>query len=95
MLGPGELREVLVRFRDPSAGDVRIAGDFNGWIPDKGVRSLIESEGVDRVWTKILQLAPGTYQYRYIVDGEWRSDPTNPNSVPNPSGRENSVLVIA
>jgi chromosome partitioning protein len=94
-LGPGELREVIVRFRDPSAGDVRIAGDFNGWIPDKGVRSVIESHGETRVWTKILQLPPGTYQYRYVVDGEWKPDPTNPNKVPNPAGKTNSVLVIS
>ena len=40
-------REVVVRFRDPRASDVRIAGDFNGWVPDKGVRSLIEAEGAD------------------------------------------------
>ena len=89
-----ELREVTIRFRDPSAGDVRIAGDFNGWIPDKGVRSVIESNGQTRVWTKVLHLPPGTYQYRYVVDGEWRQDPTNPRSVPSASGRENSVLVI-
>jgi len=90
-----EVREVVVRFRDASAGDVRIAGDFNGWIPDKGVRSVIESTGQTRVWTKILQLPPGTYQYRYVVDGEWREDPGNPESVPSASGRRNSVLVIA
>jgi chromosome partitioning protein len=92
---PGELREVVVRYRDPAAGDVRIAGDFNGWIPDKGVRSVIESHGQTRVWTKVLHLPPGTYQYRYVVDGEWKSDPANPNSVSNPSGRQNSVLVIS
>jgi hypothetical protein len=87
-------REVVVRFRDPSASDVRIAGDFNGWVPDKGVRSLIESEGQTRVWTKILELPPGTYQYRYIVDGEWREDPENPEIVLNPVGGRNSVMVV-
>jgi len=87
-------REVVVHFRDPAAGDVRIAGDFNGWVPDKGVRSLIESEGQSRVWTKVLQLAPGTYQYRYVVDGEWREDPSNPESVPGTGGRPNSILVV-
>ena len=87
-------REVVVRFRDPNASDVRIAGDFNGWVPDKGVRSLIESEGQQRTWTKVLLLPPGTYQYRYVVDGEWRADPDNPRSVPSPSGRNNSLLVI-
>jgi len=86
-------REVVVRYRDPSASDVRIAGDFNGWVPDKGVRSLIEAEGETRVWTKILQLPPGTYQYRYVVDGEWREDPDNPELASNEVGRS-SVLVV-
>ena len=91
---PRRAREVVVRFRDPAASDVRIAGDFNGWVPDKGVRSLIESDGETRVWTKILRLPPGTYQYRYVVDGEWREDPENPEREPNPIGSRNSVLVV-
>jgi chromosome partitioning protein len=88
-------REIVVRFRDSRADDVRIAGDFNGWVPDKGVRSLIESEGETRVWTKILKLTPGTYQYRYVVDGEWRSDPENPDATKNPAGGRNSILVVS
>jgi hypothetical protein len=87
-------REVVVRFRDPAASDVRIAGDFNGWIPDKGVRSLIESDGTTRVWTKILQLRPGRYRYRYVVDGEWREDPDNPEVVSDTPGGRNSLLVV-
>jgi chromosome partitioning protein len=88
-------REIVVRFRDANANDVRIAGDFNGWVPDKGVRSLIESEGQTRVWTKILRLAPGTYQYRYVVDGEWREDPENPEIISSTVGGRNSVLVVS
>jgi len=90
----GTPREVVVRFEDSSAGDVRIAGDFNGWVPDRGVRSLIASEGPTRVWTKILTLEPGTYQYRYVVDGEWREDPANPQSAPGPTGQPNSILHV-
>ena len=80
--------------RDCDAHAVAIAGDFNGWVPDKGVRSLIESEGPERVWTKILTLPPGTYEYRYIVDGEWREDPENPQRVPSALGGRNSILVV-
>jgi chromosome partitioning protein len=87
-------REVVIHFRDEMAGDVRIAGDFNGWVPDKGVRSLIESDGATRVWTKVLTLPPGTYQYRYVVDGEWREDPGNPESARGPAGTPNSVLHV-
>ena len=87
-------REVVVRYRDPMASDVRIAGDFNGWVPDKGVRSLIESEGQTRIWTKILQLPPGTYQYRYVVDGQWLEDPENPEFAKGSVGGRNSILVV-
>lgn len=87
-------RKVVVRYRDAQAADVRIAGDFNGWVPDKGVRSVIESEGQTRVWTKVLVLPPGTYQYRYVVDGEWREDPANPDSVPGLAGQANSLLHV-
>jgi chromosome partitioning protein len=87
-------REVVVRFRDPAANDVRIAGDFNGWVPDRGVRSLIEAEGQTRVWTKILSLPPGTYEYRYVVDGEWREDPDNPEAVSSAVGGRNSLLIV-
>jgi chromosome partitioning protein len=90
----GPPREVVVRFKDSAAGDVRIAGDFNGWVPDRGVRSLIATEGQSRVWTKILTLEPGTYQYRYVVDGEWREDPGNPKSAPGPTGQPNSILHV-
>ena len=45
------------------------------------MRSLIESEGQTRVWTKILQLPPGMYEYRYVVDGHWCDDPDNPETV--------------
>lgn len=92
--GGASTREVVVEFRDQRAADVRIAGDFNGWVPDKGVQSRVESDGSNRVWTKILTLPPGTYQYRYVVDGEWREDPGNPRVVAGPVGGRNSVLVV-
>lgn len=88
-------RQIEVHFRDEDASDVRIAGDFNGWIPDKGVRSLIETSGKTRVWTKVIQLPPGTYEYRFVVDGEWQEDPENPRSVTSTAGRSHSVLVVS
>ena len=87
-------REVVVHFRDEDARDVRIAGDFNGWVPDKGVHSMTEADGKTTIWTKVLNLPPGTYQYRYVVDGEWRADPANPESTQGPAGKPNSVLHV-
>lgn len=92
--GESDLREVVVEFRDPVARDVRIAGDFNGWVPDRGVASEVVEAGGARVWRKILQVAPGAYEYRYVVDGEWREDPANPDRVPSALGPANSRLVV-
>ena len=91
---PEERREVVVEYRDSEAGDVRIAGDFNGWVPDRDVSSRVEAEGRTRVWVKILNLPPGTYQYRYFVDGQWKTDPSNEKSSPGPMGQTNSVLHV-
>ncbi|MBW2313097.1 MAG: AAA family ATPase [Deltaproteobacteria bacterium] len=87
-------RQVIVQFRNAEARDVRIAGDFNGWVPDKGVQTRREKAGGEQVWTKILELPPGTYQYRYVVDGDWREDPSNPEKAPGRVGERNSLLVV-
>ena len=91
---PAPLREVVVEFRDASASDVRIAGDFNGWVPDRGVESSLLQEGGTRVWRKVLRLPPGTYEYRYVVDGEWRADPVNPDPAPSSAGLPSSRLTV-
>jgi chromosome partitioning protein len=88
-------REIVIHYRDRDATDVRVAGDFNGWVPDKDVESMLQTEGPQRIWTKILTLPPGTYEYRYVVDGEWREDPDNPLAVPGPVGGRNSILVVS
>ncbi|MAI78923.1 MAG: hypothetical protein CL917_08285 [Deltaproteobacteria bacterium] len=88
-------REVVIRYRNAEAADVRIAGDFNGWIPDRNVQSHIQTDGTDRVWTKVMLLSPGTYEYRYVVDGEWCTDPDNLDHTPGPMGQPNSVLHVS
>ncbi|MBI3858582.1 MAG: hypothetical protein HY293_23090, partial [Planctomycetes bacterium] len=41
-----------------------------------------------------LDLPPGEYEYRLIVDGVWRDHPGAAKRVPNPFGTENCVLVV-
>lgn len=45
-------------------------------------------------WVKDLNLAPGTYEYRFIVDGHWQADPTADHTVLNPYGERNSLLTV-
>ena len=42
----------------------------------------------------LLPLAPGRYRYRYVVDGDWRSDPHNTYVESNPFGELNSVVEV-
>jgi 1,4-alpha-glucan branching enzyme len=70
---------------------VRLAGDFNGWIPDRDVLSLKEDGGL---WKKFVFLGPGSYQYKFVVDDEWREDPQNPLVTLDSLGGQSSVLVV-
>lgn len=80
-----------VRFELPflEAQEVFLAGSFNAWHP--AMFPMIETPGG---WTKDLVLPPGTYEYRFVVDGRWVADPNNPRSAPNPFGSVNSVVVV-
>jgi hypothetical protein len=45
-------------------------------------------------WEKIVTLAPGQYQYKFLVDGKWRRDPANDNLCPNCFGTLNNVISV-
>lgn len=85
------LRRLTFRLAAPGAGSVALAGDFNGWDP--GARPLKrDSRGV---WRGALRLAPGRYEYRFVVDGSlWLEDPANPRKAPNPYGAFNSLCEV-
>ena len=69
---------------------VQIAGDFNNWVPDDGV----DTRSTEGKLSKVLHLKPGQYEYRLVVDGDWREDPSNPKRVPNHLGGSNSLLRV-
>ena len=85
-----EGREVTFALEAPEAEHVRLVGDFNKWTLDRS-----EMESIGGVWTKIIKLAPGRYRYRYVVDGQWLNDPSNPAIEPNPYGGHDSILIVA
>jgi hypothetical protein len=79
-----------LEFNHPCAGEVCIAGSFNDWHP---AAMPMVSLG-DGKWRKELTLPPGRYEYRFVVDGQWMDDPTAKETVPNPFGGFNAVLVV-
>lgn len=74
----------------PDAVSVMLVGDFTHW-QDKPI-SMVKREG--GLWTASVSLPPGTYHYRFLVDGQWRDDPESTLRVPNPFGGENSVRTV-
>jgi len=75
----------------PAAKSVSIAGSFNHWNPDRAMLTGPSKEGV---WTIVLPLSAGRYEYRFVVNGKkWVSDPTVP-SVDDGMGDKNSVLFV-
>lgn len=88
--GP-QLMRVRFEFTHPTAGTVCIAGTFNHWHPDN---KAMHTSGTGH-WWKETALAPGTYEYCFVVDGQWMPDPLARETVPNPFGGRNSVLTVA
>ena len=74
----------------PHAKSVLLAGDFNGWRPEK---NPLTKSGDD--WQTKIHLSKGTYQYRFVVDGQWQHDHANNMTQPNPYGGFNSVLKVS
>ena len=66
---------------------VAVAGDFNNWNQSQ---FLFAREGGE--WVCRVRLPAGTYQYKFIVDGNWLIDPSNPQSIHDRRGFENSML---
>ncbi len=72
------------------AGQVHLVGDFNKW--DGSATPMNRNR--DGEWVRRLDLEPGRYEYRFLVEGRWWNDPANQDLAPNPFGTFNNVLVV-
>ena len=74
-----------------TAKQVRLAGDFTGWQP----RGAILQETGENLKAAAMEFPATTrVEYKLIVDGQWISDPLNPNKLDNGVGSENSVFTM-
>lgn len=74
----------------PEAKEVFLVGDFNGWQ----VEGFKMRKSKDGLCQKKVQLKPGRYEYLFLVDGNWWTDPQHDARCCNPFGLENSVIHI-
>jgi hypothetical protein len=83
--------EIALQYHCPDAQSVCVAGDFNDWSP---LSTPMSRRGDGGWWETRLTLRPGRYEYKFVVDGEWRHDPETPERVVNELGSFNSVLEV-
>ncbi len=74
----------------PQSRSVAVVGTFNEW----DVSRTPMKAGPDGTWKAAVWLPAGRYEYRFIADGEWISDPSARENVQNTFGSTNSVLVV-
>ncbi|GJM18721.1 MAG: hypothetical protein DHS20C14_09340 [Phycisphaeraceae bacterium] len=70
---------------------VCIAGEFNWWSPERAPMRPNEGLGVHELR---VELAPGTYRYRIVVDGRWCTDEHNPDRMRNEFGEADNVVRV-
>mmetsp|Transcript_35251 Transcript_35251/g.78447 ORF Transcript_35251/g.78447 Transcript_35251/m.78447 type:complete len:269 (-) Transcript_35251:625-1431(-) len=66
---------------------VEVEGSFDNWT----TRQPLQRSGKD--FTIIKLLPPGVYQYKFIVDGEWKYDPNQP-AMFDEMGNVNNVIEV-
>ena len=68
-----------------------VAGTFNNW--NSAQDRMTDTNG-DGIYEITLELAPGSYQYKFVADGKWIEDPYSEEYAPDGYGGKNSVIVV-
>ena len=83
-------KRITFKLEASDARKVILAGDFSSWDPK---RHTMKKDNKGR-WTRVVTLAPGRYEYKFLVDGQWQNDPDNDQVVPNCFGTLNNILNV-
>ncbi len=84
-------KNVNFSFECPDANEVVLSGDFNSWDN----QSLIMDKDENGIWGKKIKLAPGRYEYRFFVDGQWQTDTKNEQICSNSFGTLNNIKEVS
>lgn len=89
--GPSQ-KQIEFNIAAPNAKDIYVVGDFNHWKINEESRL---SKLADGRWNKKLDLTPGRYKYKYVIDGEWVLDSQNNEREQNSFGTFDSVINLS
>ena len=94
---------ILFQYEAPEASIVTLAGDWdeNEWGGTASATGRYDNtigrmndDDDDGIWRIVVDLPPGRYQYKFVVDiNTWVTDPSNPDTVNN-GGFTNSLLIV-
>ncbi len=84
-------RKVQFRLAASPGSMVFVAGTFNGWDPRA---NPLKESPPGGAYAATVPLLPGRYEYKFVINGDWRIDPSAAEAVSNGLGSKNSVIII-
>ncbi len=84
--------KVSIQFKlhAPHAKRVHVAGDFTNWAT--AARPL--KRRADGTWITAVQLKPGRYKYKFLVDDDWLNDPAAAETEDDSFGGVNNLIEV-
>jgi enterochelin esterase family protein len=79
-------------YYNPEARRVTLTGEFNQW--DRRGIALTPLRNTGVFFHTMQVRGPARVEYKFIVDGEWLTDPFCPNTVDNGIGERNSFFMV-
>ena len=70
---------------------VRVAGTFNAWAPAALPLAFSARDGE---FEATVELPPGQYLYKFVIDGKWVATPNAPTTADDGAGIVNNVLFV-
>lgn len=83
-------KPVEFKFYAPAAKKVNLAGNFNEW----NTRALGAKKDSKGNWSVKVNLKPGKYEYKFVVDGTWLNDPRCTACATNSFGTQNCLIEV-
>jgi 1,4-alpha-glucan branching enzyme len=84
-------RKGTIRFSiqpQQNAKTVQLLGEFTNWQP------VAMRKRKDGLYVSEVSLTPGPHEYKYLIDGQWTTDPDTSDWALNPFGTANSVAWV-
>ena len=85
------LKSVTFTVHAEAGQEVRLAGSFTDWETKAKKMTFKKRNGV---YSATVKLAPGEYQYKFIIGDRWATDDQNTEFVPNDKGTFNSKITV-